>query len=87
MREGGLNDYLLLLSICQTCRYKGVSFLKFLLSREQDVDAFRKRQQRRRPLSSLELNPEGFVPSHFASLHMKKLRREHWAAEVPEPES
>ncbi len=32
MTEAGLNDYLVLLSIYQTCRYKGVSFLKFLLS-------------------------------------------------------
>ena len=86
MREGGLSDYLLLLSICQTCRYKGVSFLRFLLSREQDVDAFRKGKQRRRRLSSIELYPEGFVPPHFASRHKKRSRREHCAAEVPEPE-
>ena len=30
-KEAGLNDYLVLLSIYQTCRYKGVSFLKFLV--------------------------------------------------------
>ena len=40
MKESGLTSYLVLLSICHTCRYKGVSFLKFLLSREQDVDVF-----------------------------------------------
>ena len=40
LTEAGLADYLVLLSICQTCRYKGVSFLKFLLSRERDIDAF-----------------------------------------------
>jgi hypothetical protein len=33
LTEAGMSDYLLLLSICQTCHYKGVSFLKFLLSR------------------------------------------------------
>jgi hypothetical protein len=36
----GLEPYLVLLSIHQTCAYKGVSFLKFLLSGETDVDAF-----------------------------------------------
>jgi predicted RecB family nuclease len=33
--------YLLLLSISQTCRFQGKSFLKFLLSKERDVDSFR----------------------------------------------
>jgi predicted RecB family nuclease len=35
-------QYLLLLAIAQTCRFQGKSFLKFLLSRERDVDAFRR---------------------------------------------
>jgi len=38
--ERGLRDYLVLLSLQQTCRYKGVSFLEFLLSNEKDIDAF-----------------------------------------------
>ena len=50
LEEAGLNDYLVLLSLYQTCRYKGVSFLKFLLSRERDIHAFcaGKRTRRRR---------------------------------------
>jgi hypothetical protein len=36
----GLQEYLVLLSIAQTCTYKGVSLLKFLLSRETDIDNF-----------------------------------------------
>jgi predicted RecB family nuclease len=36
------SDYLLLLAIAQTCRFQGKSFLKFLLSKEKDVDAFRR---------------------------------------------
>ena len=40
LKETGLNDYLLLLSIYQTRRYKGISFLKFLLSGQRDIDAF-----------------------------------------------
>ena len=52
MKEAGLNDYLVLLSLYQTCRYKGVSFLKFLLSRERDIDVFcdgKGKRRRRRP--------------------------------------
>jgi hypothetical protein len=32
MTESGISDYLVLLSLYQTCKYKGVSFLKFLAS-------------------------------------------------------
>ena len=34
-------DYLLLLGIAQSCRFQGKSFLKFLLSKEKDVDKFK----------------------------------------------
>ena len=37
LKEEGLSDYLVLLSIYQTCRYKDVSFLKFLVSGQRDV--------------------------------------------------
>ena len=36
----GMQDYLVLLSICETCKYKGVSFLDFLRSEQTDIDAF-----------------------------------------------
>jgi predicted RecB family nuclease len=36
----GIREYLTLLSICETCKYKGASFLNFLRSREIDVAAF-----------------------------------------------
>ncbi len=38
--EDGIKDYLVLLSISQTIRYRGGSFWRFLLSRETDLDAF-----------------------------------------------
>ena len=38
--ERGLQDYLLFLSIAQTCRNKNLSFLRFLLSGKHDIDAF-----------------------------------------------
>src|SRR5262249_53162908 len=76
LREPGLVNFLVLLSICQTCRFKGISFLKFLLSRERGVDAFCKKSSRkpRRPL--LELYPPGFIPSFRASNKKARLARE-----------
>lgn len=47
--EKGIQEYLILLSICETCRFRGVSFLDFLRSGEKDIDAFadsRRRQKR-----------------------------------------
>ena len=38
--EDGLRDYLKLLSVYETCKYKAVSFLDFLLSKERDIDSF-----------------------------------------------
>jgi hypothetical protein len=38
--ERGLRDYLVLLSLQQTCRYKGTRFLEFLLSKDKDINAF-----------------------------------------------
>src|SRR6202035_1342333 len=40
MKEAGLTEHLVLLSLYQTCRVRGISFLRFLLSRERDIDAF-----------------------------------------------
>ena len=39
-RDAKLSDYLVFLSIYQTCRNKGVSFLRFLRSGSLDLDAF-----------------------------------------------
>jgi hypothetical protein len=38
--ETGLEEYLILLSVCQTCKYMGVDFLDFLRSGDKDVHAF-----------------------------------------------
>jgi len=59
LKEDRLRDYLLLLSISQTCRYRGVSFLKFLLSRERDIDAFCEKPRRRRRFPIIEVYPKG----------------------------
>jgi hypothetical protein len=65
LRESGLKDYLVLLSLFQTCRYRGVSFLKFLLSKETDMDAFRQPGRQKPPPSLIEFYPEGVVRPDF----------------------
>jgi hypothetical protein len=61
----GISDYLVLLSISETCKYQGLHFLDFLRSGEKDIEKFaesrrRKRKQpalnRRRP-ESIEGSP------------------------------
>ena len=37
-----MSEYLVLLSICETCRNRGIDFLDFLRSGERDVEAFTK---------------------------------------------
>jgi hypothetical protein len=64
MTESGLSDYLVLLGIYQTCKYKGISFLKFLLSGERDLDRFIEARGNRRLRLPLELYPEGFSANH-----------------------
>jgi hypothetical protein len=48
----GMEEYLILFSICQTCKYSGVDFLDFLRSGEKDIDAFAKSKGRRRSSTS-----------------------------------
>jgi hypothetical protein len=44
--ERGLNDYLILLSLSETCKYRGLEFLDFLKSREKDIEVFSASQQK-----------------------------------------
>jgi hypothetical protein len=46
-----ISEYLILLSLCQTCKYMGVDFLDFLRSGEKDLHAFAESRRRRRKLS------------------------------------
>jgi hypothetical protein len=64
MSEEGLSDHLVLLSVQQTCKYRGVSFLKFLLSREEDVGAFCERRRRKTEPPAIEVYPDGFSRTH-----------------------
>lgn len=60
MTEAGVRDYVVLLSIYQTCRYRGISFLKFLRSREKDIYRFQEPAQTTCSLPSLQVYPKGF---------------------------
>ena len=42
--------------------YRGVSFLKFLLSREDDVETYCQRRREKRRPPRLEIYPKGFPP-------------------------
>ena len=46
--QNGLEGYLVLLSVCQTCKYMGVDFLDFLRSGEKDIHAFAESRRRRK---------------------------------------
>ena len=55
----------MLLSLCQTCRYKKISFLRFLLSRERDIGAFSKRPRTKHRGVDIEVYPKGVVRPDF----------------------
>jgi predicted RecB family nuclease len=65
LTETGLSNYLVLLSLYQTCRCRGVSFLKFLLSRQRDLDGFCEHPRRKPRGSSIELYPSGVTRVGF----------------------
>ena len=46
--QKGVEEYLILLSVCQTCKYSGVDFLNFLRSGEKDIHAFAESRRGRR---------------------------------------
>ena len=39
----GINDTLLLMSIYQTCKYRNISFMKFLLSKESSISDYQEK--------------------------------------------
>jgi len=64
MTAKGLSESLVLLGVQQTCKYRGVSFLKFLLSREEDVGAFCERRRQKNEPPAIEVYPDGFSRMH-----------------------
>jgi hypothetical protein len=73
LRENGLKDYLTLLSVCHTCHYRGVSFLRFLLSRERDMESFcRSGNRKRLRLPPIELYPPGIMRPDFRRMTLAR---------------
>jgi hypothetical protein len=64
MNEEGLSDHLVLLSVQQTCKCRGVNFLQFLLSREEDIAASCVRRRTSNEPPALEVYPDGFSRTH-----------------------
>jgi hypothetical protein len=60
MTERGIESYLTLLSVYQTCKNKGVGLLRFFLSGERDIDAFRSGGRKKRRLPLLAVLPKQF---------------------------
>ena len=56
--EKGLREYLILLSICETCKYRDLDFLDFLRSGEIDIDVFAASKRRRRGQATKEQTSE-----------------------------
>jgi predicted RecB family nuclease len=46
--EKGLREFLILLSICETCKYKGVAFLDFVRSGSKSIDDFANQRTKQR---------------------------------------
>jgi hypothetical protein len=76
MKQEGLSEHILLLSVYQTCKYRGVSFLKFLLSGEQDVEAFCQQASKKRRPPRLEVYPKGFSRSGRSTNAAKRIKGE-----------
>ncbi len=71
--ERGIRDYLILLSVCETCRIRGLSFLEFLRSGEQDIDAFTKnRLGKSLPKSMRDQRTPLYVASFLSDLEGAK---------------
>jgi hypothetical protein len=60
--EKSLREYLVLLSICETCKYTGVDFLDFLRSGEKDIHAFADPPDTRERNSSFTIDVEKASP-------------------------
>jgi predicted RecB family nuclease len=75
VKVAGLTEHLVLLSIYQTCRVRDISFLKFLLSRDRDMDAFAASKRQRQSASRIELYPKGYLPSSILSLRRGQAAR------------
>jgi hypothetical protein len=52
-RESRMTEYLNIMSIYQTCKYKGISFLQFMLSHEKDINVYCEKFLRKRKITAM----------------------------------
>jgi predicted RecB family nuclease len=57
LTEAGLTEYLLLLSILQTCKSRGLGFLPFLLSGQTDLESFARCPNGKKPTDDAATSP------------------------------
>jgi len=77
--EAGLHHYLVLLSIYVTCEFKRVDFLRFLLSREMDIDAYALTKPNGTPAPKVEVYAPGVQwrhPSRKQTWERQALRKQ-----------
>jgi len=65
--EKGIRDYLVLLSLCETCKYMDVDFLDFLRSGEKDIYTFAESRRGRRRRLGCARSFGGCAPGHATS--------------------
>jgi predicted RecB family nuclease len=63
LNEASLTQYLVLLSIQQTCKSRGVGFLPFLLSGQTDLEAYARSPRNRKPSDEPPTYPDWFIES------------------------
>src|SRR6266851_3003008 len=63
--ESGIHDYLILLSVYQTCEYRGVDFLQFLRSGQKRIDDYGRKGHS--PRSRPKLQETSRIRAHFWS--------------------
>ena len=73
--EDGLKNQLIFLSIYQTCQYRGINFLKFLISKEKDIDRFSQGRARRHSfICSTDFSVGEFCREYIINSLVKALR-------------
>lgn len=57
--RAGIEDYLILLSICETCEYQGLDVLDFLRSGEKDIEVFAQLKRRGKGVNARDVGAVG----------------------------
>jgi len=77
--EDAIQDYIILLSVSETCRFKGVNFLDFMCSGEQDIDTYAATKIKR-PIRRNQTHPPLKKPARrtFTTAYKLRIVKESW---------